>query len=394
MMVRVPDVSLGASDPIPNMAKKGKTRQLLDTSSQMASSLLSTAMTMYLVLAVSVFLYGTFYYAYMPVELANIPVSLEFEPCEGQTSARCTNPTASVALGSKQKMIQGQVYSIKMVLEVPDSPGNEDLGMFMACMNVTGQDGDFITRSCKSSISQYKSPMLRSIETMALAPGLMVGWTEQKQTIPITFFATFHPDPHAEVRAFHIEVKSKLVQVAQATLHIEANLTGLRHLMYRHSWFSAFMGIGTNILIFMTIIGVSWTKFRMGGASTTSMGSMSEETEEQVQSEEDDLVQDLGHGPLSGEGDSTPQVTRDQPTIANKMKWFFLRQAFKVTIKTAKVILIVALVVLCYETAMQGSEANWENVSGSTKEDLIALGNILLVKGKEMAADIMKKYNL
>ena len=86
-----------------------------------------------------------------------------------------------------------------MVLEVPDSPGNEDLGMFMACMNVTGQDGDFITRSCKSSISQYRSPMLRSIETLALAPGLMVGWTEQKQTIPITFFATFHPDPHAEV---------------------------------------------------------------------------------------------------------------------------------------------------------------------------------------------------
>merc|ERR1712013_110917 len=153
-------------------------------------------------------------------------------------------------------------------------------------------------------------------------------------------------------------------------------------------------GIGTNILIFMTIIGVSWTKFRMGGASTTSMGSMSEETEEQVQSEEDDLVQDLGHGPLSGEVDSTPQAIRDQPTIANKMKWFFLRQAFKVTIKTAKVTVIVALVVLCYETAMQGSEANWENVSASTKEDLIALGNILLVKGKEVAADIMKKYNL
>ena len=44
----------------------------------MAASLLSTAMTMYLVLAVSVFLYGTFYYAYMPVELANIPVIQSF----------------------------------------------------------------------------------------------------------------------------------------------------------------------------------------------------------------------------------------------------------------------------------------------------------------------------
>merc|ERR1712055_113200 len=245
-----------------------------------------------------------------------------------------------------------------------------------------------------SSISDYRSPMLRSIETVAFAPGFLVGWAEQKQIIPVTFFAAFHPDPHVPAREFHIEVKSNLVQVARASLHIEANLTGLRHLMYRHSWFSAFMGIGTNILIFMTIIGVSWTKFRMGGASTTSMGSMSGDAEEQVQSEEADLVQDLGPGPLSGDEDSAPQVTSGQPNIADKMKWFLLRQALKVTIKTAEVIVIVALVVLCYEAAMQGSEANWENVSASTKEDLIALGNILMTKSKRLVVGIMKKYNL
>ena len=53
--------------------------------SHMVSSLLSTAMTMYLVLAVSVFLYGTFYYAYMPVDNHTVPVSLQFEPCEADT---------------------------------------------------------------------------------------------------------------------------------------------------------------------------------------------------------------------------------------------------------------------------------------------------------------------
>ena len=76
-------------------------------------------------------------------------------------------------------------------------------------------------------------------------------------------------------------------------------------------------------------------------------------------------------------------------------------------------IVIVALVVLCYEAAMQvkytfgclsrtfgtvsssqGSEANWENVSASTKEDLTALGNILMTKGKDVAVGVMKKYNL
>jgi len=370
---------------------KAKTRKLLDQSSHMAASLLSTALTMSLVLSVSVFLYGTFYFAYMPVELVNMPVSLEFEPCEGQTSDRCTFPTATVALGGKQQMLQGQVYSIKMVLDVPDSPGNEGLGMFMACMNVTGQDGVAIARSCKSSISQYRSPMLRSIETLAFAPGLMIGWAKQKQSIPVTFFATFHPDPHAVVRAFHIEVKSKLVQVAHASLHIEASLTGLRHLMYRHSWFSALLGVGTNILILMTIIGVSWTRFRLGGASSTESFD-ADEVEDDMESEGEEIVEVEGEpssaAPPQDEDDL--QAVEAQ-SIFNKLKWFFICKTFKVIFESLKALMVVSIAVICFEAFMQGSEANWDNVMTAGKEDLLALLNFAVVKIKQLAVVILEK---
>jgi len=370
---------------------KAKTRKLLDQSSHMAASLLSTALTMSLVLAVSVFLYGTFYFAYMPVELVNMPVSLEFEPCEGQTSDRCTFPTATVALGGKQQMLQGQVYSIKMVLDVPDSPGNEGLGMFMACMNVTGQDGVAIARSCKSSISQYRSPMLRSIETLAFAPGLMIGWAKQKQSIPVTFFATFHPDPHAVVRAFHIEVKSKLVQVAHASLHIEASLTGLRHLMYRHSWFSALLGVGTNILILLTIIGVSWTRFRLGGASSTESFD-ADEVEDDMESEGEEIVEVEGEpssaAPPQDEDDL--QAVEAQ-SIFNKLKWFFICKTFKVIFESLKALMVVSIAVICFEAFMQGSEANWDNVMTAGKEDLLALLNFAVVKIKQLAVVILEK---
>jgi len=370
---------------------KAKTRKLLDQSSHMAASLLSTALTMSLVLAVSVFLYGTFYFAYMPVELVNMPVSLEFEPCEGQTSDRCTFPTATVALGGKQQMLQGQVYSIKMVLDVPDSPGNEGLGMFMTCMNVTGQDGVAIARSCKSSISQYRSPMLRSIETLAFAPGLMIGWAKQKQSIPVTFFATFHPDPHAVVRAFHIEVKSKLVQVAHASLHIEASLTGLRHLMYRHSWFSALLGVGTNILILMTIIGVSWTRFRLGGASSTESFD-ADEVEDDMESEGEEIVEVEGEpssaAPPQDEDDL--QAVEAQ-SIFNKLKWFFICKTFKVIFESLKALMVVSIAVICFEAFMQGSEANWDNVMTAGKDDLLALSNFAVVKIKQLAVVIMEK---
>jgi len=372
-----------------DMDNKAKTRELLDQSSHMVASLLSTALTMSLVLAVSVFLYGTFYYAYMPVELVNMPVSLEFEPCEGQTSARCTFPTATVALGGKQQMLQGQVYSIKMVLEVPDSPGNEGLGMFMACMNVTGQDGASVARSCKSSISQYRSPMLRSIETLAFAPGLMIGWAEQKQSIPVTFFATFHPDPHAVVRAFHVEVKSKLVQVAYATLHIEASLTGLRHLMYRHSWFSAVLGVGTNILILMTIIGVSWTRFRLAGASSMERF---EEMDEEIESEVEDIVEVVEEEPSSSAAPQDDElVAVAAQSICNKLKWFFIRKAFKVFFQCVKALMVVSIAVICYEAFVQGSEADLEKVMVAGKEDLIGLTNFAMVKVKQLAVVIMEK---
>jgi len=367
--------------------KAKKTRQLLDHYSHMAAELLSTALTMSLTLAIAIFLYGTFYYAYMPVELVNMPLNLEFEPCEGQTSDRCSFPTATVALGGKQQMLQGQVYSIKMLLDVPDSPGNEGLGMFMACMNVTGQDGAAIARSCKSSISQYRSPMLRSMETVAFSPGLMFGWAEQKQSIPVTFFATFHPDPHAPVREFHVEVKSKLVQVMRASLHIEANLTGLRHLMYRHSWFSSVLGVGTVLVVLMTVIGVSWSRFRQGGASRSFEQAMEDE------SEVEDIVEveePSSTAPPQDEDDLQAQGAPAQ-SICNKLKWFFIRKTLKVFFQCFKALVVVSIAVICFEAFMQGSEANWEKVVAAGKEDVLALANFTMVKVKQLTVEIMER---
>ena len=81
----------------------------------------------------------------------------------------------------------------------------------------------------------------------------------------------------------------------------------------------------------------------------------------------------------------------------------------QVFIQSVKALMIVAIVVLCYEAFMQvgwsftwiemsmnenflqGSEANWEKVTAAGKEDLVALGNIAMVKMKQLAVIIMEK---
>merc|ERR1740128_1400641 len=353
----------------------GKIKDHAVGSSQMAASLASTLLTMALVVAVSVFLYGTFYYAYMPTELVDMPVHLEFEPCEGQTTDRCTYPSASLALGRRHQMLQGQVYSIRMVLEVPDSPSNEELGMFMACMNITGTRGNLVTSACRSSLSSYRSPLLRALETLVLAPLLVTGWANQKQTIPITFYDSFHPDPHTKADTFHVQLKSKLVQVTTASLHISASLSGLRHLMYRHSWLSAILGVGTNIAILLTIILVSWTRFRLGD-SELETAEVEEELEEEEQEEQEDPASEVAEeeGDVTVEEEASPSQS-----ICNKLKWFLIKMVFKQAVR-------VGLAVVSYEAAMQGEAATKETVLEAAREDLLNLGALIVAKTGQVVA--------
>eukprot|EP00091_Calanus_sinicus_P015961 TRINITY_DN3507_c0_g1_i11.p1 TRINITY_DN3507_c0_g1~~TRINITY_DN3507_c0_g1_i11.p1 ORF type:complete len:236 (-),score=57.56 TRINITY_DN3507_c0_g1_i11:207-914(-) len=143
---------------------------MADKTSHLLVSFLSTILTGVLVLAVSVFLYGTFYYAYMPVEMHHLPVHLQFTPCPDST-LRCSFPSAQLNLKRNQKLLQGQTYSISLKLDIPDSPVNEDHGMFMSCVKISSTSGEQIGESCKSSISEYRSSLPEDHGDHLLQPG-------------------------------------------------------------------------------------------------------------------------------------------------------------------------------------------------------------------------------
>ena len=49
-----------------------------------------------------------------------------------------SNSTCSCSSILLSPLYSLQAYKIRLAMEMPDSPINEDLGMFMACINVTG----------------------------------------------------------------------------------------------------------------------------------------------------------------------------------------------------------------------------------------------------------------
>merc|ERR1711962_724039 len=116
---------------------------------------------------------------------------------------------------------------------MPDSVHNQGVGMFMSCLHILPQDKKMST-SCKPAILEFRSELLRTIETVMLSPFLVAGATSQKQRVSINYFSKFVDDPHNPATQMVLEVKSKFIQVYSATLVIHAEFSGLRHIMYHH----------------------------------------------------------------------------------------------------------------------------------------------------------------
>lgn len=226
-------------------------------------SLLTMILTVVLIVLVAIFLYGTFYYAYMPIEVHEESVNLLFVPCRDSVGRMCSFPNASLTLdiNRKHRLMTGQPYSISILMEVPDSTTNQGLGMFISCLKVRSADKKVVAQSCRSSILEFRSNLLRVIETLVFSPFLLLGTTTQRQWVRVNYFRDFVDDPESPAREVVLEIQSEFLQVYSTKIQMTAELTGLRHIMYHHPWVSTFTAVLSNILLLTTIILVSWTRF-------------------------------------------------------------------------------------------------------------------------------------
>lgn len=123
----------------------------------------------------------------------------------------------------------GQPYKIYIQLEMPESRVNKDLGtlleflfdllkprlvklstplndtihlmtgMFMVCASLRVRSGIEVTKACRSAMLHYRSPLLETLTTLSLSPLLVLGQTEEKQSVTVELFSDFEED---QVRRF------------------------------------------------------------------------------------------------------------------------------------------------------------------------------------------------
>lgn len=211
---------------------------------------------------VSVFLYGTIYYLYVPSVAHIRPVYFRFDKsCYGR---ECKFPTADILLpkkGYSKLLTRGQPYRIILDLEMPESNVNQKLGMFMVKLSIHSEKGRLLNSAFRSALFVYKSPMIQSIYTLLFSPFLLTGTLSEKQVLSVSLFENYEETHDEAAYKAIIEIHSLDIEIYSAALRVHADFSGLRYLMFYWPGLSATISILT-IFHFLGLIALfSWLRF-------------------------------------------------------------------------------------------------------------------------------------
>ncbi|KAF3420076.1 hypothetical protein E2986_12353 [Frieseomelitta varia] len=214
-----------------------------------------------LIVWLSAFLYTAFYYAYIPNLSFVRPVHLQFKSCNEERGI-CSNPSAFVQLTNKQQILMvGQPYKINLQLEMPESPANKELGMFMVCAELRSRNSFLVEHTCRSTMLHYRSTLLHALTTFTFSPMMIFGTTEEKQNVVLELFDYFKEDQSHPVTIIYVEIQSRHIEFYSANIMINAHLSGLRYLMYHWPILSAIVGIATNLFFIALVCILSYLHF-------------------------------------------------------------------------------------------------------------------------------------
>ncbi|XP_050311802.1 seipin isoform X2 [Anthonomus grandis grandis] len=212
----------------------------------------------------SILMYMAFYYVYVPILKHERPVHLKFTPCVATYDCQvekgmCSFPSAHVQLTKKQQLLMlDQPYKVYLDLEMPESPANKELGMFMVCVEFRGSDGKTVANSCRSAMLHYKSNFLDTIYKVVFIPFFIFGSAEEKQVVHVELFSDYKESEYKAVTDIYVEVQTRHIEIYSAKFSVNARFSGLRYIMFNWPILSAALGITANLFFIALSCLISW----------------------------------------------------------------------------------------------------------------------------------------
>nr|CAH92201.1 hypothetical protein [Pongo abelii] len=208
----------------------------------------------------------------------------------------------------------GQPYRVTLELELPESPVNQDLGMFLVTISCYTRGGRIISTSSRSVMLHYRSDLLQMLDTLVFSSLLLFGFAEQKQLLEVELYADYRENSYVPTTGAIIEIHSKRIQLYGAYLRIHAHFTGLRYLLYNFPMTCAFIGVASNFTFLSVIVLFSYMQWVWGGIWPRHRFSLQVNIRKRDNSQKEVQRRISAHQPgPEGQEESTPQsdVTED-----------------------------------------------------------------------------------
>ncbi|XP_066254220.1 seipin isoform X1 [Euwallacea similis] len=212
----------------------------------------------------SILMYVAFYYVYVPSIKHERPVHLKFKPCGATYNCNsekgmCSFPSAHVQLTSRQQLLMmGQPYKVSLDLDMPESPTNRELGMFMVCVDFRASGGETLANSCRSTMLHYKSSLLDTLYKIVFIPFFIFGSSEEKQIVHVELFSDYEESKYKPVTDIYVEIQSRHIEIYSAKFSVNAEFSGLRYVMFNWPILSAALGITANLFFIAISCLISW----------------------------------------------------------------------------------------------------------------------------------------
>ena len=228
---------------------RGQASRLRGFASSLGAQLVHTAALLLGSFVVAALAYRAMYLTLVPEVELRYP--LHFGVCDEASPAarRAVLPLSADAAPTLALPVAGYAYAAHLCLTLPESPTNVDAGTFLATVELLAPAGRPLLSSSRALVLHHKSRLLRWMWTVFYAPGLLLGWLEEQQTL-CTELTTHFAVPRGQPLALaQFSLSSCAVQVYDAALTLRLHPRGLGYLM--RAWFftSAAVGVGALMLL-------------------------------------------------------------------------------------------------------------------------------------------------
>jgi seipin len=261
--------------------------------------LLVTTSTVLFVLALVA--YTSFYYSYIPVRGISVPVYLQFDHATAAHMAIHYSPDTPPSkawpygVAKIQGLVSRQKYHVAIDMTVPRSAANINAGNWMVSLEMRGPstgsgsaggllgwDEEWtdkttimeptpptealtvLARSRRPAILTYRSWPIEHAHQLLRLPLYLAGWHTESEHIELSMMESVEFDKGLQnvPSSIRIELRSKQpLEVYTASVRFNAQLDGLRWLMYRHWLSSAIIGTTLFWSVEMGVLLFTWAVF-------------------------------------------------------------------------------------------------------------------------------------